>query len=480
MMVEGVAEQSMAPEERFRLAAIVESSEDAIVAKDLDGVIQTWNDGARRMFGYTEDEAIGQHITMIIPPDLHDEEAHILRRLGAGERIEHYETVRVSKDGRRIDVSLTISPIRDAEGRIIGASKIARDITEKKQAEAALRESEERFRLVTNTAPVMIWMSGLDKLSDYVNQPCSEFLGKPVEAIIGNGWMDCIHSDDVERAWDAYSKAFDRREPFQMEYRLRRHDGEYRWIIGSGVPRFDADGSIAGYIGTAIDVTERRQAEQALTTVNKKLIEGQEQERTRIARELHDDINQRLALLAIKLQRLERNLPRSRTELRQEIVEASKQVDDLSTDIQTLAHRLHSSRVELLGLSAAVAALCSEVSDRQKVKIEFRSENVPKDLSTERSICLFRVLQEALQNAIKHSGSRNLQVSLTGRTSEIELTVFDSGIGFDPAEAMKGRGLGLTSIRERLNLVNGTLSIESQPRSGTTIHARVPLNSEKS
>ena len=134
-----------AEEIRLRYAAIVESSDDAIIAKNLDGVISAWNAAAERMFGYTEHEAIGQPITMIIPPDLHDEEHDILRRLRAGERVEHYETVRVTKAGERIDVSLTISPLRDPAGRIVGCSKIARDITKAKQAEAALRHSEQRL-----------------------------------------------------------------------------------------------------------------------------------------------------------------------------------------------------------------------------------------------------------------------------------------------------------------------------------------------
>ena len=159
----------------------------------------------------------------------------------------------------------------------------------------------------------------------------------------------------------------------------------------------------------------------------------------------------------------------------QDIAEAGKQVQDLGSDVQALSHRLHSSKLEYLGLAAAAAGFCRELSDQQEVEIDFHSENIPKDLPKETSLCLFRVLQEAIQNAIKHSGSRHFEVSLSGGLSEIELTVRDSGIGFDPEEAMKGRGLGLTSIRERLKLVNGNLSIDSQPQHGTTIQARVPL-----
>jgi PAS domain S-box-containing protein len=455
-------------EVRLLYSSIVESSDDVIIAKSREGVISAWNPAAQRMFGYTEKEAIGQPITIIIPSDLHNEENDILRRLLAGERIEHYETRRVSKTGTNIDLSITFSPIRDARGTIIAVSSIARDITERKRAEAALRESEERFRLVANTAPVMIWMSGIDNLCTYFNQGWLEFTGRYLEEELGNGWAEGVHPDDLRRCLETYTKAFYRRERYDIEYRLRRRDGEYRWILATGVPRFSVDNSFAGYIGSAIDVTEHKLAEEALSTVGQKLIEAHEEERTRIARELHDDISQRLALLSGELA----SLKRGRAVLAAEV---GNQVADLASDIQALSHRLHPPKLEYLGLAAAAAGFCRELPERHRVEIDFHSENIPKELPREISLCLFRVLQEALQNAIKHSGSRQFQVSLRGGANEVELTVHDSGVGFEPEEALRGRGLGLTSMQERLKLVDGQLSINSKPQSGTTIQARVPF-----
>ena len=457
---------------------IVDASDDAIITKNLEGLISSWNKGAQRMFGYTAAEAAGQPIAIIIPPELLEEEMEILRRLRNGERIEHYETWRVSKDGRRIDVSITVSPIRDKEGRIIGAFKIGRDITARKRAEVALRENEESFRIVANVAPVMIWRSGIDKLCTFFNQGWLEFTGRSLESEMGNGWAEGVHPEDLRGCLETYTRAFDRRESFSMEYRLRRHDGEYRWILDQGVPFFKPDGSFAGYIGSGIDVNGRKLAEEALSRVSQQLIEAHEEERKRIARELHDDINQRIGLLAANLSHLKQRLPASAAEFSREIEDAGKQVADLGRDLQSLSHSLHSSKLEYLGLAAAAASFCKERSDLQNVEIDFQAQNIPRDLSAEISLCLYRVLQEALQNATKHSGARHFKVSLTGGTNEIELTVQDSGIGFKLEDAIRGRGLGLTSMQERLKLVHGQLFLESKLQQGTTVQARVPLSTD--
>lgn len=341
--------------------------------------------------------------------------------------------------------------------------------------EESVSESEKLFRLVANSAPVMIWMSGVDKLCNYFNQPWLDFRGRTIEQEMGNGWAEGVHPEDLAQCLETYTKSFDRREAFRMTYRLRRNDGEYRWVLDQGVPRFDLEGGFTGYIGSCIDVTEQKLAEEALSRMNQRLIEVQEEERSRLARELHDDINQRVGLLAVNLERLKQDLPASEVTLRQRIADECARISLLASDIQAMSHSLHSSKLQLLGLMAAARSFCRELQDLENVEIEFHTSDIPQDLPEHVSLCLFRVLQEALQNAVKHSQSHRFRVSLACSASKIALTVRDWGIGFRQDTASKGRGLGLTSMSERLKLVGGQLSIESLVGGGTTIHAAVPL-----
>ena len=349
---------------------------------------------------------------------------------------------------------------------------------EHQQSAQVARESEDRFRLVANTAPVMIWMAGTDRLCTYVNQTWLEFTGRPLEAELGNGWAEGIHNEDLERCLKTYSQAFDQRQSFAMEYRFRRSDGEYRWVLDTGVPRFNPNGSFAGYIRSCLDITGRKLAEEALASVGRRLIEAQEEERTRIARELHDDIGQRIALLGVELESCDRQAPGSEVDIHDCLQLACQRVSDLGEDIQALSHRLHSSKLEYLGLLSAAKSFCSELSEQRNVRIEFKHSDIPRAIPKGISLCLFRVLQEALQNAIRHSGAQDFAVEVHGTQDGIRLIVSDSGIGFDSQHAVNGRGLGLISMRERLRLVNGELSIQSEPGRGTTVLARVPHGHE--
>jgi signal transduction histidine kinase len=240
---------------------------------------------------------------------------------------------------------------------------------------------------------------------------------------------------------------------------------------------FDEKGKMIRMIGMVADVTERKVSEEALAGVSRRLIEAQEQERSRIARDLHDDIAQRITLLGIELGQLH-NSPRLPSELRALLDKLRGQASEVSSDVQAMSHALHSSKLEYLGVVVAMRGFCREFGEQYKVQIDFTSHELPTPLPLEISLSLFRVLQEALQNAAKHSRTARFKVQLWTEAGDIHLTVSDLGSGFDTAAAMMNRGLGLTSMRERVRLVHGEFSIDSKPTQGTTVHARVPLGLE--
>jgi PAS domain S-box-containing protein len=345
----------------------------------------------------------------------------------------------------------------------------------RKRAETSLRESEYRFRLVANSAPVMIWMAGPDKLCTFFNQGWLDFTGRPLEDEMGNGWASGVHPKDLERCLEVYSKAFDARENFEMEYRLRRHDGQYRWVNDVGVARFGAEGDLQGYIGSAIDVTDRKRSEEALLDLSGHLIKAQEEERARIARDLHDDLSQRMALLHIGLDEFEQEIHGLSANARLRLHDISKIATEVSSDIHELSHELHPSKLDALGLVAAVGGFCRELSRQHGLHIQFVHHHVDEVISKEVTLCLFRIVQEALRNVVKHSGSRQAEVDLSGHSDGIDLRISDTGAGFDPKNTNGLPGIGLISIRERIRLVGGHLSVESEPSRGTRIQVRVPL-----
>jgi PAS domain S-box-containing protein len=595
--------------------AVLEAAPDAMLVVNRAGEILAANLQAQRLYGYAREHLIGRVVESLIPPRLRDRHRQHRENFFAHPENQFRQVLEIfaeHSDGSEfpVDVSLSLLTI-GSETFAIGA---VRDATERarteelKTSEAILRKSEERFRLLADTAPVLIWESGTDKLCTYFNKPWLDFTGRSIEEELGNGWAEGVHLEDLQRCLDTYTQSFDRREKFRMEYRLRRHDGDYRWIIDIGVPRFDQDRSFVGYIGIGVDVTDRKRAEEelregedklrllldstaeaiygidlehrctfcnpaclrtlgykhvdevlgknmhnlihhtrpdgtlfsveecrvhrvtrtgegvhaedevlwrangtsfpaeywsypqrrghevvgavvafiditerklaeaALANVSRKLIDAQEQERTRIGRELHDDIGQRLALLDVELQQLHGD-PAVLPEVRSRVGELQKQVSEIAADTQSLSHELHSAKLHYLGIAAAMRGFCQEFGEQQKVEIDFNTRDLPSPLSPDISLCLFRVLQEALHNSTKHSGVRRFEVRLWGTSDEVHLTVRDSGAGFKREAAKTSRGLGLISMEERLKLLKGTLTIDSQPKGGTTIQARVPLGS---
>jgi signal transduction histidine kinase len=259
----------------------------------------------------------------------------------------------------------------------------------------------------------------------------------------------------------------------RFEKRSLHKNGQVLWAELRTTVIRDNVGKPEYFVSQIVNVTERKRAEEALSGMTRKLVEAQEQERARIARELHDDINQRLAIVAIELEQL-RDTP---SEVRSRSQELRKQIIEISNDVQAVSHDLHSSQLEYLGVVAGMKSWCKEFGERQGMEIDCRHD-VQSIVPVEVGLCLFRVLQEALHNAAKHSGVKRIEAQLYEESGEIHLIVSDSGRGFDVEAVKQGKGLGLTSMRERVRLANGKITIDSRPMGGTTIHVRVPLEAE--
>jgi PAS domain S-box-containing protein len=344
--IRDISNRKLAEAALLRLAAIVESSADAIISKDLDLVITSWNAAAQRIFGYTQAEAVGQPISILIPPELLEEEAMIGGKVMAGERLQQYETIRVTKAGKKVPISLSISPIRDSSGKITGFSTIARDITERKQAEETVRASEQRLRLATQVGRMYAY--DWDVTKDVVVRSSEHVkildLGEPLHAT-EQQFVDRIHPDDRTKFLAAISGLTPENPTGEVTYRAFASDGTVVWLRSNGRGFFDIDGRLLRVIGMVADVTDLKRAEEDLAGMTRKLIDAQEKERARIGRELHDDINQRLAMLSVELGQLQGDP----SHLQSRLQELQKTVNEISDDVQGLSHELHAAKLEYLG-----------------------------------------------------------------------------------------------------------------------------------
>jgi len=368
---------------------------------------------------------------------------------------------------------------RDATGRVVRLRGTVQDITERKRAEKLLRESDERLRMAARAG----------KMYAYEWDAATDVIDRSAECIDILGWMDepvkdsyqqmlsKIHVEDRDRFIAAVTSLNPEKPTCQVSYRVARPDGSVVWLEESVRTFFDTEGKALRMVGMVADVSARKQVEQELLDLSGRFVTAQEEERTRIARELHDDLSQRLALAAITLQSLSENLPRKRSEIAATMRSVWRQVGEISSDVHRLSRDLHPSTLGL-GLGAALKNLCKGVERQHGIRVDVNCSDLPDAVASDVSLCLYRVAQEALNNVVKHSEVKEARLEVVGNSDHLLLRVIDSGRGFEPAK--DGRGLGLLSMRERLRVVGGKLTIQSSAR-GTEISAHVPIerDSEK-
>jgi PAS domain S-box-containing protein len=442
-----------ADEATQRLATIVETSDDAIISKNLDGVIQTWNRGAERIFGYAADEVIGQPVTILMPPELYDEEPGILARLRRGERIDHYQTVRRRKDGTLIDVSLTVSPVRDRFGRVTGASKIARDITEQKRAEDALRDSERGLQELLAAIPAAIYTTDAAGKITYYNEAAVELAGR----------RPTLGSDDWCVTWKLYwpdgtplphdqcpmAVALKEGRPIRgKEAVAERPDGTRVPFIPFPTPIRDARGNVTGAINMLIDVSERKQAET--------------QQRL-LLRELNHRVKNNMQMLQSLLYTATRQTKNQ---------EARRVLEDAAGRISAMAsaQRVLYSTTDAAHFSAGefLDAVCHTAQQTFPPGIEIVTEAAAGQLDNDIAMPLALILNELLTNAVKHGcfsdGKNLIRVGLTNGESGHVLYVEDTGPGFD-LEAVSKQSSGLKLVQLLARQLQGHFEVAREPRS---------------
>jgi PAS domain S-box-containing protein len=336
------------------------------------------------------------------------------------------------------------------------------------EASNALREGEPQYQDLVRSLDAIVWRADAATFQiRYVSERAESILGHPLGRWKHPHFKERhLHPEDRLKVVTSYREAVQDRETHRLEYRMRAAGGREVWFqdcvhaVDVGISR--------ELIGVMIDITDRKAAESAVIEMSGRLIRAQEAERSRIARELHDDFNQRLALLAIGLQRLEHTV-KSQTGAAIQVSDLHHLTEEIASDVHRLSHQLHPAKLQHLGLVAALKGLCRELFEQYGTQIDFIHRNVPNPIAQNTALCIFRVAQEALSNTVKHSGAKKGKLELYGDRGVLHLCVSDSGAGFDPQSVVgKGR-LGLVSMQERVRASGGTIAVESRPSGGTRI-----------
>jgi two-component system sensor histidine kinase UhpB len=394
----------------------------------------------------------------------------------------------VDAPGRRLGWEMALITVLIALVTASGAALVWRG-----QRARIVQEREAWFYAACNDTPAYLWMASAETENAFINTPFARFLGIDESRQL-NTWTDHLHPDDAEPARETLLESVGKRCTYTHEFRIRRFDGEYRWAVNTGVPRFSPEGKFLGFAGSLIDITERRLAEQKLHEANAslaadlaestrkerqihelsaRLINAQEDERKRLARELHDDLSQQIAALSLATGNLKRQIPEDRAEARAQSDHIHEKLVRLAGDVRRISHELHPAILQYSGIAAALRSYCEEFGTLAGIQVSLDAQGSFEGIAPDAALCLFRVTQEALRNVAKHARVSIASVELKRAGGLLQLTVSDAGVGIDPARASAQAGLGLLNIRERAGLVRGKAEILTSPQ-GTSVIVQVP------
>ncbi len=458
-------------QDQARLAAIVDCSDDAILSKDLKGIVLTWNRSAERIFGYHASEMVGKSITRLIPPDRLAEEKMILGKLRRGERVEHYETIRLGKNGLPIEVSIAVAPLRDASGRVVGASKIVRDISGRNQAEAALRESEKRLRTILETAVDAIITIDEQGIIESVNPATVLLFGFSASELIGQN-VKMLMPEPYRTEHDGYIRNYLRTGRARIigigrDVTAMRKDGT-TFPMNLSVSEVPLDGKRL-FTGIIHDLTSRRQLER-------QIVEASAAEQRRIGQDLHDGLCQDLVGTALQADAIARRLQAIAPTEAAEITKVSAAVRQAAGEARQFSHGLNPVDLQAGGLPAALQMLTAKISDAFSVRCTFSWDQSAQANDDATATHLYRIAQEAITNAIRHGKASRIEVDLRMTGDRLALAVKDNGVGLpakngQPPSAYSGpssvrSGIGVQGMYYRAHLIGGVFDLRRHPRGG--------------
>lgn len=492
------------------LAAFMDSSEDAMISRDLTGTVTGWNRAAERIFGYTADEMIGSSIARIIPLSCRGEDAEIIGRLSSGERVAPYETIRLKKDGQLCHLSMAVSPVFNDQGRVIGASHIACDVTGTKRAQQALHEREERWRVtlerigdavVTTDASATV-TSANAVAAELLGRPCLEMIGRPLAEI-----LTVVHEDTRRPAVNPVDHVVQTGAALEAAtHTLRRPDGTEVPIDESAAPIRDSGGRVAGVVLVFRDITastrahrqlQRRNAElearvrershelvrsqERLRGLASQLSQTEQRERRRLAADLHDFLAQLLSLARIKVSQLTQRLDQEPAG-KDGLAELDAMLEHSLRFTRTLMAQLNPAVLRDLGLVAALEWLAQQMSHQGLTVTVQAQTGAPPRFSEDQADLLFQAVRELLRNVMKHARVSQALVSIDHQGSDVWLiTVQDHGVGFDIGggdSRPSGEHFGLFSIQERMEAMSGWCLIDSVPGKGTKVELGLAVTPE--